>query len=568
MCPFADTPDLQKGILMRWFTMAWLVRITTIVLGLLTWGVAHAAETVPADRPNIVFILCDDLGYGDVACNNPQGKIPTPRIDRLAAGGMRFTDAHSTSSVCTPTRYGVLTGRYNWRSRLQSGVLGGLSPRLIEPGRMTVAQMLRLGGYHTACIGKWHLGMKWSLKPDAKGFGDRIEKGPEGWNVDYSKPITDGPNSVGFDYYFGIAASLDMVPYTFIENDRVTALPTEDKAFSMMLGRRGTTRRGPGAAQFDAVDVLPTLTRKAVDYIARRTAPAAGGKPFFLYLPYASPHTPIVPSPEWQGRSGLNYYADFVMQTDACVGEVLDALAKHGVADNTLVIFTSDNGCSPQADFPALLEKGHDPSYVFRGHKADIWDGGHRVPFIVRWPGKIPAGTTSDQLVSLVDLTATCAEIIGVKLPNNAAEDSVSFLPVLHGKTDRPVRDALVHHSISGKFSIRQGRWKLELCPGSGGWSAPRDAQAAEQGLPSIQLYDMNLDPGERQNVQADHPDVVKELTTLLEQYVARGRSTPGAPQKNNASIDIWKQSAKAKANKKPHKKGKQGAALNRPAGA
>ena len=502
---------------------------------------ATAAGADRQTRPNVVFILCDDLGYGDVSCNNPQGKIPTPRVDRLAGEGMRLTDAHTTSSVCTPTRYGVLTGRYNWRSRLQSGVLGGLSPRLIEPGRLTVAGLLRQSGYHTACIGKWHLGMRWPRKPDAQGFRDGIEKGKEGWNVDYTRPIAEGPASVGFDYFFGIAASLDMVPYTFIENDRVTAVPTVDKAFPMMPGRRGMTRRGPGAAGFEAVDVLPTLTRKAVEYIARRTAPGAGGTPFFLYLPYASPHTPIAPSPPWRGRSGLNYYADFVMQTDACVGEVLDALAAHGAAEDTLVIFTSDNGCSPQADFPALRAKGHDPSYVFRGHKADIWDGGHRVPFIVRWPGKVKAGTTSRQLVSLVDLMATCADIVGAKLPDHAAEDSVSLLPVLLGKADGPVREALVHHSISGRFSIRQGRWKLELCPGSGGWSAPRDPQALKQGLPPIQLYDISADAGEKHNVQAEHPEVVKKLTTLLERYVARGRSTPGTPQKNTAAVDIRK---------------------------
>jgi arylsulfatase A-like enzyme len=229
------------------------------------------------------------------------------------------------------------------------------------------------------------------------------------------------------------------------------------------------------------------------------------------------------------------------MQTDACVGEVLDALTQHGMARNTLVIFTSDNGCSPQADFPALREKGHDPSYVYRGHKADIWDGGHRVPFIVRWPGKVAAGTTSDQLVSLVDFTATCADILGVRLPDNTAEDSVSLLPVLLGKADGPVREALVHHSISGRFSIRQGRWKLELCPGSGGWSPPRDPQAVKQGLPSIQLYDMTADAGEQHNVQAENPEVVKNLTAILERYVAQGRSTPGAPQKNDVPVDIRK---------------------------
>lgn len=508
-------------------------------LGLVAAG--HAAGSGP-DKPNIVFILCDDLGYGDVKCNNPQGKIATPNIDRLAAAGIRFTDAHTTSSVCTPTRYGVLTGRYNWRSRLQSGVLGGMSPRLIEPGRLTVAGLLHRAGYHTAGIGKWHLGMDWPRKPGTPAFDDRIERGPEGWNADYARPIAGGPTSVGFDEFFGIAASLDMVPYTFIRNDRVTVAPTVDKAFPMMFGKeKGLTRRGPGAEGFEAADVLPTLTREAVEYIARRAADASAGKPFFLYLPLNAPHTPIVPTPQWQGRSGLNPYADFVMQTDACIGQVIRALDDRGLAGNTLVVVTSDNGCSPQADFPALLAKGHNPSSILRGHKADIWDGGHRVPFVVRWPGKTRPGSTSGELVSLVDFMATCAEIVGERLPDNAAEDSVSLLPALLGKSGKPLREALVHHSIDGKFSIRQGRWKLELCPGSGGWSQPRDPQAIKRGLPKVQLYDMTADLGEQKNLQAAHPEVVQRLTALLERYVADGRSTPGKPQKNDVPVDLWK---------------------------
>ena len=499
------------------------------------------------EKPNIVFILCDDLGYGDVKCNNPQGKIATPNFDRLAAAGIRFTDAHTTSSVCTPTRYSVLTGRYNWRSRLQTHVLGGLSPRLIEPGRLTVAELLRRQGYHTAAVGKWHLGMDWPRKPGTPAFDDRIERGPEGWNVDYARPIANGPNSVGFDEFFGIAASLDMVPYTFIENDRVTSVPTVDKAFLMMFGKdKRVTRRGPGAADFEAVDVLPTLTRKAVETISRRAADARAGKPFFLYLPLNAPHTPIVPTPEWRGRSGLNPYADFVMQTDACIGQVVRALDERGLADNTLLVVTSDNGCSPEADFSALVAKGHNPSSILRGHKADIWEGGHRVPMVVRWPGKARPGSTSGELVSLVDFMATCAEILGVKLPDNAAEDSVSFLPALLGKSAKPLREALVHHSIDGKFSIRQGRWKLELCPGSGGWSRPRDGEAVKQGLPRVQLYDMTADVGERANLQAAHPEVVQRLTALLEQYVANGRSTPGKAQKNDVPVDLWKQAPAA----------------------
>lgn len=493
-------------------------------------------------RPNIVVILCDDLGYGDVKCLNPEGKIATPNMDRLAAAGMIFTDAHSSSAVCTPTRYGLLTGRYNWRSRLQTHVQGGCSPRLIEPGRMTVASMLKEHGYHTAGIGKWHLGMDWALKPGAPKFGDNIEEGQAGWNVDFTKPIANGPNSVGFDYYFGISASLDMVPYTFIEDDHVVALPTVDKVYPLMLGRpQGKTREGPAAEDFDAMRVLPTLTEKAVGYIGNRAADAKSGKPFFLYLPLNAPHTPILPTPEWQGKSGLNPYADFVMQTDATIGAVLDALDKHKLTDNTLVILTSDNGCSPQAKYDELLPKGHNPSYIFRGTKADIFDGGHRVPFIARWPGKIKPASTSDQLICLTDIMATCAEIIGFKLPDNAGEDSVSLLPALEGKAAGPLREAVVHHSINGSFAIRQGKWKLELCRDSGGWSAPRPGAKGVADLPPVQLYDLSSDIGERKNVESKHPEIVERLTTLLEKYVEDGRSTPGAKQKNTVEPQIRK---------------------------
>jgi len=514
--------------------------LSTALLSLVWCGIAPATE--PAAKPNIVFILADDLGYGDVKCLNSRGKIATPNMDRLAAAGMVFTDAHSSSAVCTPTRYGIMTGRYNWRSRLQSGVQGGHSPRLIEPDRLTVAALLKQHGYHTAAIGKWHLGMSWTLKPGTPKFGDVIEKGPDGWNVDFSKPITNGPNAVGFDYYFGISASLDMVPYTFIENDRVTALPTVDKEFPMMLGRQGgATRKGPAAADFEAMAVLPTLTRKAVEFVGQRAADARTGKPFFLYLPLNAPHTPIVPTKEWQGKSGLNPYADFVMQTDATLGEVLQALDQHGLAENTLIVFTSDNGCSPQAKFEELLPKGHNPNHVFRGNKADIYDGGHHIPYLVRWPGKIKPGTRNDQLICLNDLMATCADILGAKLPDNVGEDSVSILPALLGKADKPLHEAVVHHSINGSFAIRQGSWKLELCPGSGGWSDPRPGRDDTSKLPLLQLYDLAGDIAEKYNVQDKYPEVVARLTQLLEKYVADGRSTPGAPQKNTGAVDIWK---------------------------
>ena len=513
-----------------------LVLLWSLGLGICS-STAHAAA-----GPNIVYILCDDLGYGDVKALNPDGKILTPHMDRLAAAGMYFSDAHSSSAVCTPTRYGIMTGRYNWRSRLKSGVLGGLSPRLIEPGRLTVPALLKQHGYHTAAIGKWHLGMDW-VKLAGKDVTElNIETPAQVGNVDYSKPFANGPLAVGFDYYFGIAASLDMVPYTFLENDRVTVLPTETRKIPMMAGREGAfTREGPAAPGFTGYEVLPTLTKKAVEHITARATDAKSGKPFFLYLPLASPHTPILPTAEWLGKSGLNPYADFVMQTDAAIGEVMAALDKAGIAEDTLLIVTSDNGCSPQAKFDELLAKGHNPSFQFRGNKADIFDGGHRIPFIARWPGRIKPGTRSDQTICLNDLMATCADILGAKLPANAGEDSVSILPALLGKDTQPLREAIVHHSINGSFAIRQANWKLELCRDSGGWSAPRPGAPKAAELPPVQLYDLAKDITEKDNLQASHPEIVARLTKILEKYVADGRSTPGAPQSNTTPVDIWK---------------------------
>src|SRR5262245_8251364 len=407
----------------------------------------HAASGIP-DRPSIVFVLADDLGYGDVKALNPDGKIATPSMDRLAAEGMVFTDAHSSSSVCTPTRYSILTGRYAWRSRLQHGVLGGVSPHLIDPARLTVPALLKQHGYDTACIGKWHLGMDWARKDGTSGpFGDVGGSGDDAWAVDYTKPIVNGPNTAGFDYYFGIAASLDMPPFAIIENDRVTALPTVAKQWG---------RRGPASPDFEAVDILPILAGKAVDYIQQH----AQGEPFFLYLPLTSPHTPIVPSPEWKGRSGINAYADFVMETDWALGEVLRAVDRHGLSQNPLVIFTSDNGAAAAANFKQLAAYGHDPSYVFRGRKEDIWEGGHHIPFLARWPGIVRPGSTSGEIIGLGDLMATAADILGVTLPDDAAEDSVSILPALVGTPDEPLHEAVVHHSAAGRFSIRQENWK------------------------------------------------------------------------------------------------------------
>lgn len=498
------------------------------------WLLALFAAPCPAARPNIVYILADDMGYGDVAALNPECKVRTPHLDQLAQAGMVFTDAHSTSAVCTPTRYGILTGRYNWRSSLQQGVCWGFSRRLIEPGRLTVAAFLREHGYATSAVGKWHLGMDWpthsgGFADDGRNW-DRSYRG--GWDVDFSRRIENGPLTVGFDTFFGISASLDMPPYVYIRDDRPFVTKLVEAEFF-------PGRVGPADVDFRAIDVLPRITDNAVESIRARAAAARDGRPFFLYFPLTAPHTPILPTAPWRGKSGINAYCDFVMQVDQCVGRVAEALAAAELTESTLFIFTADNGCSPQARFGELAAKGHFPSYHFRGHKADIYEGGHRVPFIVRWPGQVVAGSRSDRLVCQSDLFATLAELLGQTVPVGAAGDSVSFLPTLTGGEQLP-RSAVVHHSINGSFAIREGRWKLELCPGSGGWSAPRPRNAYGGDLPAVQLYDVEADSGEKRNLEAEHPDVVKRLTTLLESYVARGRSTPGPEQKNTVPVNLW----------------------------
>ena len=426
-----------------------------------------------------------------------------------ASRGMTFTDSHSGSSVCTPTRYGVLTGRYAWRSRLQRGVLDGYVQPLIAADRLTSPALLKQHGYHTACIGKWHLGF--TIEGVGKSGGKNQQAKGEGkmMGAPLDAITHDGPVTRGFDEFFGFHHAR-MMQSVFV-NDRVGRL-------------------------IEPVDMLAALVKHTGEHIAER---AKAGHPFFIYLALNSPHTPIVPSKEWQGKSGLGDYGDFVMETDWAVGEVLTALDQAGVADDTLVIFTSDNGCSRAANISHLQDQGHYPSAQFRGSKSDIWDGGHRVPFFVRWPGKVKAGSKSAELICHTDFMATCAEILGVKLPETAGEDSVSMLPVLLSDGAAPIREAVVHHSINGKFAVRQGHWKLELCPGSGGWSKPGDADATKGGMPDVQLYELSTDIGETNNVQAEHPDIVQKMSKLLDDYIANGRSTPGAKQTNDAKVVV-----------------------------
>ena len=462
-----------------------------------------AAGAIAAPRlPNIVYILADDLGWGDLRCYNRDSEIPTPHADRLASEGVRFTDMHSGSAVCTPTRYGIMTGRYCWRSSLKRGVLNGYSPNLIEPGRLTVAAMLKRQGYYTAGVGKWHLGL---------GSAER---------TDYSQPLRPSPVDHGFDYYFGIPASLDMEPYLYFENDRTVEQPTA--ATPGQNSPRGVFwRKGAIAPSFKIDQVLPTLTAKAESIIRER---ASKPKPFFLYLPLTGPHTPWVPLPEFAGRSKAGIYGDFTVQVDQTLGRVLKALNDSGAANNTLVIFTSDNGAhwteEDKAQFPHRSNAG------WRGEKADVFEGGHRIPFIARWPGQTPAGAVNSQLGCLTDLMSTAAAISGFKLPGNAGEDSYNLLPALRGEARKPIRNAIVHHSSEGVFCIREGSWKLVLGLGSGGFTLPKRIEPTAGG-PQGQLYNLADDPAETRNLWLERPEHVRRLTALLERYQRQGHSRP-----------------------------------------
>ncbi|MFC5051828.1 sulfatase-like hydrolase/transferase [Rubritalea spongiae] len=483
-----------------------------------------------ATKPNIIYILADDMGYGDVQCLNPErGMIPTPHMDRLAKEGMIFTDAHSSSSVCTPTRYSVLTGRYNWRTQLQSGVLWGFSKPLISENRLTVPGLLKKAGYKTAMVGKWHLGMELpTIDGKTPIDGPKDTRSPQKTNVDWSGEIKNGPVDVGFDYLYGISASLDMAPYIWIENDR-------------FVGAVDNERPRKPAPGFVKNQVLPEIGRKTVEYIGKQDS----SKPFFIYVPLTSPHTPIIPNEEWRGKSGLGIYGDFMMETDHIVGQIMAAVDASEFAENTMIIVTADNGCSPAAKIEALEKQGHFPSAQFRGNKADIYEGGHRVPFIVRWPKGVKAGSQSDDLICLTDLMATSAELSGVSMPEDAGEDSVSFAPALKGEAIKSTRKGVVHHSISGHFSYRQGNWKLLLSKGSGGWSKPREASmAGDAEAPEGQLFDLEADPGEQKNLYQQKPEVVEKLIAQLKEDIANGRSTTGPKLENDipvGQIKLWK---------------------------
>ncbi|WP_288369862.1 arylsulfatase [uncultured Algoriphagus sp.] len=513
-------------------------RILCLISFLLVLMIFSSCQEEPTAKkqPNVIIILADDLGYGDIGAFNPESKIPTPHIDQLAQEGMRFTDAHTPSAVCTPTRYGLLTGRYNWRSRLKSGVLTGKSKALIEKERTTIADVMKKGGYHTAFIGKWHLGWNWGLKE-----GDSLRG--EGWDprdfdqLDFTKDVTHTPNDLGFDYAYGHSGSLDMAPYVYVENGKVTAIPD---TVTVNTGKYSWWREGPTSPDFDHDQVTPNFFERSIQYIKDQSQTA---NPFFLYLALPSPHTPILPPADWEGKSGLVPYGDFMMMIDDYVGQVNEAIKKAGIEDNTLVIFTSDNGGSPAAGLDVMQASGHFSSHIYRGHKADIYEGGHRVPFIAKWPAEIQAGSTRTQTICLTDLMATAADIIDYELGENEGEDSYSLMSLFDVQNEvQTFREATVHHSIDGSFAIRQGDWKLIMAKGSGGWSFPKPGDPAEEGLPEVQLYNLASDPGESENLQDQYPEKVSDLKKLLIKYIQEGRSTSGLPQSNDEYSAPWPQ--------------------------
>lgn len=485
-----------------------------------------SALSAPAAPPNIIVIYTDDQGYGDASCLNAASQFATPNIDRLAQEGLAFTDAHSPDTVCTPSRYGLLTGRYCWRTELKRGVLGAEHRCLVTDGRMTVASFLKQQGYNTAMVGKWHLGMDFP--------GDRTSR-------DWTKPVTDMPLDKGFDYFYGIPASMNYgvlawfegryaaVPPTLYTSKKPNQIaiadyrikpPFDGEAVDLGTTDANGVVRGPLEVAADFVDsqCLTRFTDKAIDWINSQADAARTGKPFFLYLPLTSPHKPVIPLDAFRGRSQAGAYGDFMMETDWHVGRILEVLDQQSLAHNTLVILTSDNG--PENTWKQRATRyQHSSAGIYREGKRSIYEGGHRVPFVVRWPAGIrQPGRTCDALICQTDLLATFAEMLNTELPATAAEDSVSFAAVFAEEKQQHHRDPVVHHSANGRFAIRDDRWKLIL--------PYRNLQA--------ELYDLGEDPSETRNVVATNADIAQSLQARLSHIVKSGRTTPGEAQPND----------------------------------
>jgi len=491
------------------------------------WAVAQQTR-----KPNIVFILADDLGYGDVKSYNPQSKVPTPNLDKLARQGMLFTDAHSASTVCTPTRYSLLTGRMAFRTGMGGVFTGAGGPCLIEKERLTLPQMLRNQGYRTACFGKWHVGLTFldkEGKPICKNGLENVKR------IDYSRAIPDAPIHRGFDQFFGTACcpTTDWL-YAYIDGDRIPVPPTKivDRTPLPKHPYSRDNRPGMIAPDFDLEEVDLVFLDKSKQFLEQHVK-ARPDQPFFLFHSAQAVHLPSFAADRFKGSTKAGPHGDFIFEMDYVVGELLKTLDRLGVADNTLVMFSSDNGPEVPSVINMRKDHQHDGARPWRGMKRDQWEGGHRVPFIVRWPGKIAPGSKTDQMISLTDVMATCAAVVDAELPNDAAEDSFDFLPVLLDKQgEKPVREYLIQQTISLALSIRNKHWKYLDHKGSGGNNYNR-GQLKQYALPETapdapaQLYNLQTDPGETTNLYFKHPDITARLKKQLDKYKTSGRSAP-----------------------------------------
>lgn len=515
--------------------------------------VPSAAGQKAADKPNVIIIFADDMGYGDVSALNPRARTPTPHIDGLAQKGIVFTDAHASASVCTPSRYGLLTGRYAWKAEARGRVGSGFSKPILEPGRQTIASIFKNEGYTTACIGKWHLGLDWQTQDGSGEARFKEENGRS--NVDYAKPVAIGPNNYGFDYSFIHPASLDMPPYVFLRNHLTVdpqmvltsdLYPNKLADTQYYWDRKHTNkqdvywdkmvwwRRGEMSKSFRIENCLTEIAADGISFLERQ-AREKPSEPFFLYMPLTGPHTPWMPAAPFRGKSPIGTYGDFILNVDHVVGQVRTKLRQLGIADNTLVVFSSDNGAYwPQSEVDLHQ---HDAHAGRRGQKGDIWDGGHRMPLIISWPARIQKPLVYEHLVSLTDLFATFAGLTGQKIPKGQGEDSFSFLHVLQGNTRKATRPAMIHHSSGGLYSIRMDGWKYIDGLGSGGFTAPAKP-APSPGGPTGQLYDLQHDPGESDNVFLRYPAKVRKLEKKLRKQTGKRRpvhwkawiNTPGWP--------------------------------------
>lgn len=498
--------------------------LTCPVAVALCTGALHGA--VPA-RPNVLILYADDLGYGDVRVQNPKSKITTPNLDKLAGEGVRFTDGHSSSGICTPSRYAMLTGRHHWRDF--HGIVGAMGKSVFKPERLTLPEMFKAKGYSTAAIGKWHLGWDWGAirKPDAKPVkaGRRKVFGPEAY--DWSKPIPNGPLAHGFDYYFGDTV-INFPPYCWIENDKVVTAPTtmmQTGKWKAIKEGNWECRPGPMAEDWDPYQNLPTTTRKGVEFIR---AQAKADKPWFLYFAFPSPHAPIIPNDSFDGKTQAGPYGDYVYETDDACGQLLQAVKESGQEENTVIVFSADNGPERYA-YARDKTYDHWSSEPFRGLKRDLYEGGHHVPFIVKWPGLTKPGSVSDALVSQVDLMATFAGHLKFDLPEDAAEDSHDLAPVLRGGD--PARSFCVQNTYRGRYAMRIGDWLLIDAPtGYHGrmdkdWLTKRNYPADDDS--PTELYNLKNDPGQRKNLAKDQPERVAELQAMLKRIREQGFSAP-----------------------------------------